>query len=78
MPDNNAFPLASRGVYAQPYTIGGRREFYAVDSRGEQVASRLVRNATDPKRAISELWDELNEADPVPAHLTPPSLYLVD
>lgn len=68
----DAFPLALRGVYAQPYLIGGRREFYAVDSRGEQVAARLVHMNADPEPVIAELWDELNEWDPIPTHLRGP------
>lgn len=72
------FPLALRGVYAQPYLVRGRREFYAVASSGEQVASRLVGRFEDPSSAIAELWEELNEADPIAAHLTPPWLRLVD
>ena len=71
------FPLALRGVYAQPYLVKGRREFYAVDSRGEQVASRLVPDTEDPRDAISDLWFELNTSDPLAAHLRPPSLRLV-
>lgn len=73
----DTFPLAARGVYAQPFTKGGRREFIAVDSRGEQVASRLIRSSVDPDSAIAELWEELEQADPIPSHLTPPSLRLV-
>lgn len=75
MPDE--FPLAARGVYCQPYLINGRREFFAVDSRGEQVAVRLVRNGQDAKSVIADLWDELNEADPVPIHHRAPSLSVV-
>lgn len=71
------FPLAMRGVYAQPYTIGGRREFVAVAGSGEHVAARLVGNHEDPTAAIAQLWEELNEADPIMAHERPPSLRLV-
>jgi hypothetical protein len=71
------FPLALRGVYAQPYTIRGRREFVAVAANGEHVASRLVGTNEDPAGAIADLWAELNEADPILPHQRPPSLHLV-
>lgn len=71
------YPLASRGVYAEDFTIKGRRGFYAVDSAGEQIAYRTVPKGRDPALTIAELWDELNEADPIPAHVEPPSLRLV-
>lgn len=72
-----AFPLAGRGVYAQPYLLHGRREYYAVSSTGEQVAVRLVNEGADPAPFISDLWDELNHADPMPSHLAGPVLRLV-
>jgi hypothetical protein len=72
------FPIALRGVYAQPYTIRGRREFVAVAASGEHVASRLVGQHEDPRDAIADLWAELNEADPILHHERPPSLRLVD
>lgn len=71
------FPLALRGVYAQPYTIRGRREFVAVAASGEHVASRLVGVHENPAPAIADLWAELNEADPILPHQRPPSLRLV-
>jgi hypothetical protein len=74
---SDAFPIAERGVYCQPYTIRGRREYFAVDSRGEHVAARLVREGRDPAQAIAELWDELNEFDPISPHALPPSLRVV-
>lgn len=69
--------LASRGVYEQPFLVKGCREFVAVSSLGELIAARLVKPGRSPARAEGELWEELDEHDPVQAHLTPPSLRLV-
>lgn len=78
-PDGNeAAQLAGRGVYRQPYLVRGKWEYVAISSRGEQVAVRWVRVGLDPAEAERDLWDELNEADPIAVHLTPPFLRLVD
>lgn len=72
----DAFPIAARGVYAEDFTLKGRRGFYAVDANGEQVAYRTVAKGKDPGIAISELWDELNFVDPIPTHASAPVLRL--
>lgn len=71
------FPLAARGVYCQPYRVNGRREFYAVASNGDLVAVRIARDGQNAAPIIADLWDELNEADPISSHLSPPSLRLL-
>lgn len=70
------FPIAARGVYCQPYLVRGRREYYAVDSEGEQVASRMVPKGRDPKPWVADLWAELNEIDPIMPHDRGPVLRL--
>jgi hypothetical protein len=76
MKSEDAFFLADRGVYCQPYLIRGRREYFAVDSRGEHVASRLARDGREG-RVIAELWEELNEVDPISHDVAPPYLRMV-
>lgn len=71
------FPLAARGVYCQPYLVNGRREFYALSAAGELVAVRLARREQSPEAIIADLWDELNESDPISPHREPPSLRLL-
>lgn len=73
----DSYELAARGVYEQPFLVRGLREFVAVDSRGWQVSARLVPPNKNSARAERELWEELDELDPIPAHLQPPSLRLV-
>ena len=68
-------PIVARGVYCEPYRRHGHWEYYAVDSHGDWVGTRSVRDGRDPASAIRELWDELNEADPITS--SPPSLRLL-
>lgn len=43
-----AFRLAPRDVYWQPYLVRGCWEYVAVNSRGEQIAARLVGVVLEP------------------------------
>jgi len=69
--------LASRGVYEQPFLVKGCREFVAVSSTGEMIAARLVRRGGSSARAERELWEDLDELDPVPSGQRRPALHLV-
>lgn len=71
------YPMAGRGVYVEDFVINGQRGFYSVNSLGELVGYRTVRHKKDPSGAIAELWDELNEADPISPHDVSPLLRLV-
>jgi hypothetical protein len=66
---------AERNVYLQPYLVKGGREYVAVDSRGELIATRIVGKQDDATAAIASLWYELNELDPLPTRT--PELRLV-
>jgi hypothetical protein len=70
------YPLAARGVYEQNWRVRGCREFVAVDSRGELLAARLVKQGRSSARAEDELWQELDEHDPIGVRTVPLALML--
>lgn len=68
LPSRISAPTYERGVYWAMGTKNGKPQVFALDSRGNEVR-RLVLNDdswAEAEAAIEELWQYLDEIDPVP------------
>lgn len=75
--DGDGPALAGRGVHEEPYLRRGCRVFVSVDHRGEFVSERLVAVGRDPRAAIADLWQELDDLDAIGIRGSPPCLRVV-
>jgi hypothetical protein len=62
----SARQLLDRGVWLEPYTMGGKEVLIAVDRRGDVVKRVQLREGVDPMRASTWLWELLERVDPTP------------
>ena len=70
MPHRRPPHTAPRGIWLAPFTACGCRTYYAIDSRGELVASQSVPIGADPMEAIDALDCILERLDPSPLTLS--------
>ena len=66
-----------RGVYEQQITLNRGKDLLAIDSLGGVVAFISLRAGIDSRAWEIQLWQLLDELDPVDARTTGPALQLV-